>query len=171
MSRDFWRTIPSYPEYEASIEGDIRNKMSGRVLKGCWQNITGNLPVRRYKVRRIDGTWQQKTGASLVYEAFIGQTSKKIFHINGITSDDRPCNLRAGGKGLKQYIRRDRKPVVVYDRYGNYVKRYPSITAAEKGEKLTRKTITDICKGLRGPMARNYMIYQFDEIEGWRERK
>lgn len=163
-----WRVIPSFPEYEASIDGDIRSNISGKVLKGAWVNRNNNMPLRRYKVRRYDGMWMSKTGASLVYEAFIGKPTGKICHINGITTDDRPENLKEGGKGIKTYIRRDKKPVMVYDRYGNFVKRYRSIREAAQGEHLGRKTIVDICNGLEGPMANNYRMYKFDEVEVWR---
>lgn len=28
-----WKTIPEYPMYEASSEGEIRNRKTGRILK------------------------------------------------------------------------------------------------------------------------------------------
>ena len=163
-----WKTVPSFPEYEASIDGEIRSKASGRLLKGTWTNRYNNMPMRRYKVRRYDGKWMSKTGASLVYEAFIGIPEGKIYHVNGITTDDRPDNLQDGGKGINAYVRRDKKPVMVFDRYGRFLKRYKSIREAAKNEHLGRNTIADICNGIKGPMAGNYRMYQYDEQETWR---
>src|SRR6266403_3139800 len=83
-----WHDIPNYLGYEASSEGRIRNKASGRVLKP-WKQRRGYLVVgfrgnRRELVHRV------------VLMAFVGQCPKgqEACHRNQIKLDNRLENLR-----------------------------------------------------------------------------
>ena len=85
---EVWKTIPSYPSYEASNLGKIRR--NSRVLKGGKDKngyitmvLSENSVRQNIKVHR------------LIAEAFLGYSSGlQVDHINGDRSDNRVENLR-----------------------------------------------------------------------------
>lgn len=94
-----WRQIPSWPEYEASDEGQIRRRTlagNGKGLKPRSQALSrwgyavctlsrGGLFKKSVKIHR------------LVAEAFHGPSSLPLVrHLNGNKLDNRPCNLAYG---------------------------------------------------------------------------
>ena len=79
-----WRVIPSFPNYEASSDGKIRNIKKQRLLKQSCLS-TGYVRViinnRTQLVHR------------LVAEAFYVKKGDIVHHINNIKSDNRVENL------------------------------------------------------------------------------
>lgn len=87
-----WKTIPNYPEYEASNTGEIRNKSTFRVLK---QKIdkNGYLRINLYKNR------EQKSGLQvhrLIVETFliIENNHFKVCHIDNNRRNNNINNLQ-----------------------------------------------------------------------------
>lgn len=90
-----WRTIPSYPDYEGSDEGEIRNSKTGRVVKQ-FANSKGvyNLQLRK------DNRSHTARVSRLIAEAFIPCDEDirylDAIHIDSDKSNNRPDNLKWG---------------------------------------------------------------------------
>jgi hypothetical protein len=86
-----WRTIPSFPNYEASNTGFVRRAKNKRQLK------SKNIDIRPYQIISI---WYNKkkytkTVARLVYEAFHGcPCEMTIDHIDRVKTNNHISNLR-----------------------------------------------------------------------------
>lgn len=90
MKKIEWKQIGDY-NYEASSEGEIRNKKTGKILKQrieklgyCLVDIQVNKENKTFKAHR------------LIAEAFYGKLEMHIHvdHINRVRSDNRVKNLR-----------------------------------------------------------------------------
>jgi hypothetical protein len=96
---DDWKTIPSFPLYQASSEGRIRRdpdapKVPNTVAVLAVVIGKNGYPV--YRVRRFD-YWEVVSGHTLVCEAFHGPkpTPKhEVAHGDGVRANIAPSNLR-----------------------------------------------------------------------------
>ena len=90
-----WRTIPSYPDYEASDDGEIRNIKTGRIIR---QQL-GPRESRQVQLRK-DKQGHMARVNRLVAEAFIpcdeDTTYLDAIHIDSDKSNNRPDNLKWG---------------------------------------------------------------------------
>jgi hypothetical protein len=86
-----WKTIPSYPSYEASPKGCVRNKVTQRVLKPCTQK-TGYLRLCLCR----NGSKRTASVHCLILETFGGlrPTGLVCTHLNHNRSDNRLENLK-----------------------------------------------------------------------------
>lgn len=89
-----WKIIPSYPEYEASNTGEIRNKNTFRILKQKLDK-NGYLRINLYKNK------EQKSGLQvhrLIAEAFIETDNNhfKVCHIDNNRQNNNVNNLYIG---------------------------------------------------------------------------
>lgn len=126
-----WRTIKDYENYQVSNLGNVRNNLSGRLLK-CRINHNGYLRIG------LGGYKQQKWFFvhKLVYETFIGPIPKGM-QVNHIDEDktnnfiwvnpDGSVDLEKSnlnlmtpkentnwGSGIRRGVRKRRKPVTQY---------------------------------------------------------
>lgn len=62
-----WRTIPGFPAYEITPDGDIRNRQTGRLLRESENHKTG---AWSYTLWRTNGTKTSRNYASLVRDAW-----------------------------------------------------------------------------------------------------
>ena len=90
-----WRTIPSYPDYESSCNGEIRNSKTGRVVK---QQID-ERGVHRVQLRK-DKCPRTLTVSRLIAETFVpcdeDIASLDAIHIDSNKSNNCPDNLKWG---------------------------------------------------------------------------
>lgn len=87
-----WKSIPLYPKYEASEDGEIRNARTGKVLKPF------NDPLQEYdRITVYEGGHKIKVMVHfLVAWTFLGpapEGKKEIDHLNTNIHDNRACNL------------------------------------------------------------------------------
>lgn len=75
-----WKTIPSFPQYEASSDGDIRRIKTGRVLKPT-VSTPAYYVVGLYKAG--DPKVYCKRVHALVAETFLGPRPKDLFVLHG----------------------------------------------------------------------------------------
>lgn len=160
-----WRTIKDYENYQVSNLGNVRNSLSGRLLK-CRINHNGYLRIG------LGGYKQQKWFFvhKLVYETFIGPIPKGM-QVNHIDEDktnnfiwvnpDGSVDLEKSnlnlmtpkentnwGSGIRRGVRKRRKPVTQY--IGN--KPFFSFFSAFDAERETGipcENISKCCKGER----------------------
>lgn len=88
-----WKTIPSFPLYEASSEGRIRRIGKTKLLALC----PGSNGYLIYRLSKGDGTFPSSCGHVLVCEAFHGPRPGPNFdaaHDNGVKVDCREENLQ-----------------------------------------------------------------------------
>jgi hypothetical protein len=62
-----WRTIPEFPKYQITPDGDIRNRRTGRPVKEHRRETNG---AYSYSLRRDDGTKTSRNYASLLRDAY-----------------------------------------------------------------------------------------------------
>lgn len=62
-----WRTLPEFPDYEITSDGDVRNRWSFKQLKEHQNKNTG---AWSYSLRRRDKTSTQRNFWSLIYSAW-----------------------------------------------------------------------------------------------------
>lgn len=88
-----WRTIPSFPEYEASDSGHIRRSGSTRPLQPSAAGKPGYFAVNLWRGNKGKTHYVHR----LVCEAFHGyppEPGMHAAHWNGNRKDNRPENLR-----------------------------------------------------------------------------
>lgn len=86
-----WKNSPIFPKnYEVSDNGQVRNIITGKVLKPATDKY-GYL----YYVLCVDGNRRTVKAHRLVARAFIPNPEKKptVNHKNAVRSDNRVCNL------------------------------------------------------------------------------
>lgn len=150
---EIWKIIPkSNNRYEVSNFGRVRSNFNNKVTI-----LTGAIDkggYRRYLLV-IDGHRKNVFAHRLVAEAFLENPDNKrvIDHINTKRTDNRVSNLRwvthkensnnkLSLKHLSCSLRKSqniktRKPVRKYDKYGNFVKEYNSVTDAARDNNCT----------------------------------
>lgn len=62
-----WRTLPEFPNYQVTSDGDVRNRETFYVLKESQNKKTG---AWYYSLRRPDGSSTQRNFWSLIYSAW-----------------------------------------------------------------------------------------------------
>lgn len=156
-----WRDILDFEHiYEVSDCGDIRNKRTNLILKH-------HLDQDGYPRLEIQDKGRRKKAniSRLVLSAFLGYdiTKPQCNHINGDRADNRLCNLewvtakeniahswkhlgRQAPKGTKHYSTNLTEEDVIYIRlqFAQQPRGIGNILAEKF--KVTRATITDICK-------------------------
>lgn len=133
--KEIWKDIPGYEGiYQASNNGFIRNS-KGLILKpmlnkfGYYRvELFNNKSRKKHQVHR------------LVWEAFNGAipTGLQVNHINEIKTDNALINLNLMtpkeninyGTGIERGHKQLRKPLLQYDKSGNFVKEWSSIAEA-----------------------------------------
>jgi hypothetical protein len=112
MSEIEWRTVPSWPMYEASSVGTVRRrepKEKGsplcKEMRGT-RHHTGYLQVTVY---REDGRQASRYVHRLVAEAFHGpaEPRQQARHLDGDPENNRPDNLRwgSGAENTRDQVR------------------------------------------------------------------
>ena len=88
-----WRTIPSYPDYEGSDDGEVRNIKTGRIMKQQ-VNDKGDHKVQ---LRKDNRPYTIKV-SRLIAEAFIPSEEDisrlDAMHIDSDKSNHHPSNLK-----------------------------------------------------------------------------
>ena len=139
-----WKQIVGVPfPYEISENGMVRGSAGGTLMKGSLRN--GYV---RYNLR---GTFY--TAHRLVYLTFVGEIPEGyvIDHIDGDRQNNDISNLRcvsqsenminAQSKGHK-----GQRKVAQYDLNNNFIKEFPSFTAAAKEVRVTSSAISSAAK-------------------------
>lgn len=134
-----WKTVPAFPNYMVSRNGEIYNKKTKKTLVGSYRNgyIRISINGKNYSLH------------ILVYNTFVGEIPKGyvLDHINGIRDDNRVCNLRCvtQSENMQNAQRNGHKRqnrVAQYDLEHNFIKEYSSCTEAAKEMGVTYRAIS-----------------------------
>lgn len=111
-----WKDIPIAPGYEASTAGDIRNKVTKRILKPYCD------PAQEYdRVSIYAGGKRRKMLVHLlVASAYLGPKpdGMETDHLNTNIHDNRPKNLRYVPQGINHH-----NPITLFNREVARIKR------------------------------------------------
>ena len=155
LPNEIWKKIPEY-DYEISSCGRIKNIKTLQLLR---PSITcGYYKITLSKNKATKGYLVHQ----LVYFVFNEDSlpiSNKDYVIDHIDSDKLNNNLNNLRKitrsenTIAAYYNEDRtnnvtKAVVQYDKNGNYIQEFPSISSAAKALNLDSSTISKVCRGI-----------------------
>lgn len=176
-----WKTIPGYSKYEASTDGDIRNKATWEVLQ--------RVRSRGYNVLTLyddDGKQVQRRVAPLILRTFVGEPApgQTADHVNSTAKlDDRLENLRWATL-REQALNRQREdrnlrrvPVAQLDLFtGKILAEYPSARAAGRSTGVSQGNISACLQGKQrqsGGFAWQYAEEPHEDLEDeeWRTFK
>lgn len=143
--KETWKPVPGYEGlYEVSDLGNVRGRRNS-ILKPR-KTKKGYLIVALCKDRKPTDYYIHR----LVYNAFNGEisTELEVNHINRDRADNRLINLNlmSHNENIQYSVR---KAVIAYDKAGNFVKEFNSLTEAEKWLEKP-KAHTHICSCLKG---------------------
>ena len=139
IDNNSWKDIPFLSGYKVNQEGKILNINTKKTLVGTYRNgyIRVSIKGKSYSVHR------------LVYETFNGKIPKNMVldHINGIRDDNRLENLRCVSQSENMYNaqkngHKGQHPVKQYDLNMNFIKEYPSCSAAAKEFNVSYRAIS-----------------------------
>lgn len=156
MTFDQWKTIGKFPNYEVSVSGQVRNVVTGRVLRPMW---TGSKRKQYATVRLSDGTTVKDCKVHvLVLEAFVGPRPPGAVarHRDDDATNNAAINLRWGtyADNAQDRIRngRDANMRATPEQAAEIYRRR---SAGEAGKALaaefnvSQQTVCDIFKGRR----------------------
>lgn len=88
-----WREVPGFSRYEVSPEGHIRQKDSGKPVKG-----TRNRRYIAVTLRTDEGKWRSMSGHRVVMLTFVGPRPEGLVtrHLDGDGTNNRLSNLAYG---------------------------------------------------------------------------
>ena len=163
IEEEVWRDIPDYEGlYQASNLGRIRSLdridrlgrfKSGKVLKPSFNHNGYNIITLCGKTFRLN---------RLIYSVFKGDIPEgyEVNHIDENKENNSVSNLNLmtpkentnWGTGIERQIMKrvngkKSKPVLQYDLEGNFIKKYPSISEAQRITGVFKANIIKCCKG------------------------
>lgn len=134
--KETFKAVPGYEGlYEVSNLGNVKGMKTGKILKPG-KTIHGYLHVTLCK----DGKTKCLSIHRLVWRAFNGEIPPglEVNHINEEKTDNRLCNLNLmthkennkWGTRIERMIESKKKPVIAFDKVGNFVKEFKSLQEA-----------------------------------------
>jgi hypothetical protein len=160
----FWRDVVGYEGlYQVSIDGEVKNVKTGRILRPC-KSHKGYLLTYLYK----DGKGKGYSVHRLVARAWIPNPDNlpQVNHINEDKTDNRVENLewvtakenvnwatgieRAAKTKRGVYNIKTSKPVYQYTLDGQFIKEYPSTHEVERQTGFSHTNISACCLGKYG---------------------
>ena len=160
---EIWKAVKNYEGlYEVSNMGNIRNvKGQPRLLKPTLEKYRGGyLRVSLSKNNKK----QSKSVHRLVIEAFIGESSLTVNHIDSNKINNCLSNL--------EYMEREENAriahsiaILQYDKMGNFIREWKSAAEAERYAGISNANISGCCHKKR-PSAGGYVWRFKDEFHG-----
>ena len=144
-NKEIWSKIEGYPNYEVSSSGRVMNVKTGKILKpfisGCgylYIELFNNNGVKSFRVHK------------LVAEAFIPNPEGlgTVDHIDSDKTNNNASNLQWMTQG-DNARKANNKRVCQYNRNGEYIATYESVTEAAHQTRVNRVSISKCCKGYK----------------------
>lgn len=162
-----WRDIEEYQGiYEVSTNGQVRRK-NGKILKPKIER-TGYV---RYHLSK-NGLSKSLLAHRIVAQAFLPNPNnyKTINHIDENKSNNNINNLEwcdmsyqnRYGQGAINRNKAKEKPVLQYDKEGNFIKRFDSVKKAAIELNLNQSSIHCVCKKQRRYKSTGGYIFKYE---------
>lgn len=143
--------------YEVSNEGNVRNKITGKILKPT-SNEKGYLRVGLYK----DGIRKYRSIHRLVARAFLPNPNSEfeVDHIDKNRTNNNVDNLRwvSHQENIDYSLS---KPVAQFSLDGRLLNTYKSINEAERQTGVCQSNIVQCCKGNLGYSHAGNFIWKY----------
>lgn len=163
-----WKQIQEYKgKYEISDEGEVRRISTGKILK---QKVEKNGYVRVHL--SVDGVAKSELIHRLVAKTFIPNPHKykTVNHKDENKKNNRVCNLEwcdmsyqnRYGIGAKNRNKAKERPVLQYDKSGNFIARFDSIKKAATELGLNSTSIHCVCNGKRRYKSTGGYIFRYE---------
>lgn len=176
-----WRTIPSFPLYEASDEGEVRRREPFYISRGLIvlrPHRHRKTAYRAVSVRSELGRFITKFVHALVCEAFHGlrlSPKHEAAHWNGDKADNRPDNLRWATKvenagdtnRLGRQVRGETSPnaVLTPDQVARIRVSWATLPRRANG-RIKRGAVADLARELG---ANRRTVYSVGRGDTWRQ--
>lgn len=171
-----WRDIPGFGGiYQASTYGRIRKTwpISGkRTIMQTYVRTRrqkgANRKTHMVHLTKPDGSRLERPVLQLVAATWFGiPEGMYVVHRNGLHADNSIDNVLFVTRtrlGTKYGGQSSRRPVVMVDREGMIVRRYPSARAAGRDNYLSGQTVMDRCNGkVKNEFALTGYTYRWDD--------
>lgn len=147
-----WKPIPSYEDYEVSDTGLVRSLRHGRKrILSLQRNLGGYLQVTLCKNGKAKNMFvhrlvaaafiQNPLGLATVNHRDENKTNNQVENLEWLTQAD---NVR-----YSMNKRSKSKPVVQFDKLGNVVGQFSSMSEAERQTGISVDSICMVCRGRR----------------------
>lgn len=161
---EIWKSIKGFEKYEVSNMGNVRfyRKNEYHIMKPakdkmkCYNGGSSYMAVCLHNTHGRKKVYVHR----IVAESFLPNPNKlpEVNHINGIKSDNRVENLEWVSKSeniihsirvLGRLSTNQKKPVMKFDKLGNFIQKYDSISDASKDVGISFGLISEVCKKKR----------------------
>jgi len=162
-----WKTIPSFPKYEASSKGQIRNKKNGKIRKLQQNGSYYEVVVRSNSGKRFTCRVHR-----LIAETFIPNPEKlpEVNHKNGLANNIENLEWCTRSENNKHAIRTGLRKTTTRSVYqvsktGKLMRTFPSSKKASELLGISASGITSVCKGRGLTLKGWYWCYEEDFSE------
>ena len=130
-NNEIWKDIKGYPNYQVSNYGRIWSCYSQRYMKPQKNNVG----YYYLNLTAANGKHKKELIHRLVALAFIDNPNNlpQVHHINHNPADNRVENLAWVTNTQNNRDKRSNVSIIQYDREGNFIKQYNTITEAAEG--------------------------------------
>lgn len=142
-----WKTVKNYPKYEVSINGDIRNRKTKRILKPEVCKKWGYLRVRLYFEKKKA---KHELVHRVVASTFLDNPNNlpEVNHKDKNKTNNKVSNLEWCTSQYNSRHSHGKPVIIIYP--GNRVgKTFQCIMEAEKATGIDNSSIIRCCKGVQ----------------------
>lgn len=166
----YWNDIEGFSMYQVSIEGEVMNKKTGRLLKQTKTSDKKYLQVNLYN-HGIPSKFRVHTLVAKAFPEICGEwfEGAQVNHKDENGLNNKACNLETCdglynsnyGTGKWRNGERHKIPVNQYSKDGVFIAQYASALDAQKATGVSRCVISSCCHGRKWYRTAGGFIWEF----------